>query len=94
MLFSHRKQDVEAINDTNFDISGDDDSDIIEEDQILQTKKKKKSGRKSWCNPEDVDDLVDIVVNSDYYQRKLIFTNSKCQRNAQIYEEILKEWET
>jgi hypothetical protein len=72
--FSHRKQDVEAISDTN--ISGDDDSDI-EEDEIIQTKKKKKSGWKSSWNPEDVDDLVDIVVNSDYYQRKLIFTKTE-----------------
>ena len=53
--------------------------------------KKKKSGRKSAWNPEDVDDLIDIVVSNTYYKRKLIFTNTKCQRNGEIYEEILTE---
>ena len=70
-------------------MSGDDDSDF-EECDILQPKKK-KSGRKSSWMPEDIDDLVDIVINNAYYQRKLIFTNTKCQRNAEIYEEILIE---
>ena len=70
-------------------MSGDEESDF-EECDILQPKKK-KSGRKSSWLPEDIDDLVDIVINNSYYQRKLIFTNTKCQRNAEIYEEVLKE---
>ena len=52
--------------------------------------KKKKSGRKSAWSPEDVDDFIDIVVSNTYYKRKLIFTNTKCQRN-EIYEDILTE---
>ena len=35
--------------------------------------------------------MVDIVVNSDYYKRKLIFTNAKNQRNGEIYGQILLE---
>ena len=80
--------DDELVNPCN--MSGDDDSDFEDYD-ILQPIKKKKSGRKSSWMPEDIDDLVDIVENNAYYQRKLIFTNTKCQRNAEIYEEILKE---
>ena len=38
-----------------------------------------------------MDDMVDIVVNNDYYKRKLIFTNTKNQRNGEIYERIKKE---
>ena len=76
--------------DNPCNMSGDDDSDFEDYD-ILQPIKKKKSGRKSSWMPEDIDDLVDIVVNNAYYQGKLIFTNTKCQRNAEIYEEILKE---
>lgn len=64
-----------------------DDSDLKEIDE----KRKKRSGRKSTWNPDDVNDLIDIVVNSDYYKRKLIFTNTKCQRNSEIYGEILRE---
>ena len=53
--------------------------------------KKKKPGRKSARSPEDVDDFIDIVVSNTYYKRKLIFTNTKCQRNGEMYEEILTE---
>ena len=70
-------------------MSGDDDSDLEGCDILLP--KKKKSGSKSSWMPEDIDDLVDIVINNAYYQRKLVFANIKCQRNAEIYEEILKE---
>ena len=35
--------------------------------------------------------MVDIVVNSDYYKRKLIFTNTKNQSNGKSYERIKKE---
>ena len=42
---------------------------------LLQKKAKSKSKRKTvrrpkWNN-DDVDDMVDVVVNSDYYKRKL-----------------------
>ena len=30
-------------------------------------------------------------MSNTYYKRKLIFTNTKCQRNGEIYEEILTE---
>ena len=30
-------------------------------------------------------------MNSDYYKRKLIFTNTRNQRNGEIYERIKKE---
>ena len=58
-------------------------------------KAKAKSKRKSGCRPkwnnDDVDDMVDIIVNSDYYKRKLILTNTKNQRNGDIYGQILLE---
>ena len=31
------------------------------------------------------------MVSNTYYKRKLIFTNTKCQRNGEIYAEILTE---
>lgn len=34
---------------------------------------------------------VDIIVNNSYYQKKLIFTKTKNQKNGQIYEKILSK---
>ena len=52
--------------------------------------KKSKAKRKTGCQPkwndDDVDDMADLVVNNDYYKRKLIFTNTKNQSNSEIYE--------
>ena len=53
-----------------------------------KSKSKRKSGRRPKWNNDDVDDMVDIIVNSDYYKRKLIFTNTKNQRNGEIYGQI------
>ena len=53
--------------------------------------KKKKPGRKAkWC-PQALDDLIDIIVSNSSYRKKLIFTNTKNQRNGELYGEILKE---
>ena len=54
-------------------------------------KKKKKPGRKAkWCS-RALDDLIDIIVSNSSYKKKLIFTNTKNQRNGELYGEILKE---
>ena len=79
------------------DVDEESNDDDVEEGRSLRLfvkkskGKKKKSGRKSAWSSEDVDDFIDIVVNNTYYKRKLIFTNTKCQRNGEIYEEILTE---
>ena len=56
-----------------------------------QNKGKKKPGRKAKWSNTLLDDLVDIIVNSEYYKKRLIFMNLKNQKNADIYEKILKE---
>ena len=56
-----------------------------------KSKSKRKSGRRPKWNSNDVDDMVDIIVNSDYYKRKLIFINTKNQRNGEIYGQIQLE---
>ena len=52
---------------------------------------KKKPGRKAKWSNSLLDDLVDIIVNSEYYKKRLIFMNLKNQKNGDIYEKILKE---
>ena len=52
---------------------------------------KKNTGKKATWSDEALDDFVDIIVNNEYYQRKLIFTNTKYQQNGLIYENISTE---
>ena len=54
-------------------------------------KEKKKPGRKSTWSVEAIDNFVDIIVNNNYYQKKLVFTNTKNQKNGEIYENIIIE---
>lgn len=53
--------------------------------------KKKKSGRRSKWPEKALDDLIDIVVSNSNFKTKLIFTNSKNQRNGSIYEKVSEE---
>lgn len=53
--------------------------------------KEKKPGRKAkWC-PRALDELITMIVSSNSYKNKLIFTNTKNQRSRELYGEILKE---
>ena len=86
-------EDDKLENDEKIEERSSDDDEIEEGGSLgLFVKKskgkKKKSGRKSPWTSEDIDDFIDIVVSSTYYKRKLIFTNTKCQRNGEIYAEI------
>ena len=54
------------------------------------TKEKETRSKAKWC-PWALDDLIDIIENNSSYKKKLIFTNTKNQRNGELYGEILKE---
>ena len=54
-------------------------------------KESKKKGRKAKWSNSLLDDMVNIVVNNEYYKRKLLFTNTKNQKNSEIYSKILSE---
>ena len=64
-----------------------------EEEPSQKTKKKKrvKRGLKGLWKHDLVDDLVDITITNDYYQRKLSFVNTKNQQNRKVYKKVLKE---
>ena len=65
-----------------------------EEANILSSKNKKNgmktSGRRSLWTSEHIDDMVDIIVNSEKY-KKLIFTNNRRSTNTEIYNNVLKQ---
>lgn len=88
--------------DDSFDDSDeeqdDEEKEIDDIDDVLQIfvkkgkgAKKKKSGRRSKWPEKALDDLIDIVVSNSNFKTKLIFTNSKNQRNGSIYEKVLEE---
>ena len=94
MFISYRKR-VDDLQD-NLDELDEDDEDNDEDSEVQEAlqyfvkkgkgKKFKKPGRKPpWCS-KALDDLIDIVVTNDTYKMKLIFTNTKNQRNGPIYE--------
>lgn len=52
---------------------------------------KKRVGRKAAWSDECIDEVVDIICDSDYYRKKLIFTNNKSFKNTEIYDKVAKE---
>ena len=36
-------------------------------------------------------DFIDIIITSEYFKKKLVFQNTKNQKNAEIYGKVLKE---
>lgn len=102
---STKKKSVNGDKRKRKQMAESDDDDEVEEDESdgdsktsrklffkkAKGNKKKKPGRKAkWC-PRVLDDLIDIIVSSNSYKKKLIFTNTKNQRNGELYGEILKE---
>ena len=71
------------------DIDKDDDDGGIKPTK-MEAKKKKRSRKAQWSQTL-LNDLVDIIISSDYYKKKLIFTNTKNQRNGDIYAKVLAE---
>ena len=52
--------------------------------------KRKRSGRKSAWHEEITNDLVDIVFEDEYFRKKIIFTNNKNTKNAEVYNKVVR----
>ena len=61
------------------------------EAQDSVTLKRKKAERKS-CWPEEFVEEVVNVCESEYYRKKLIFTNFKATKNLALYCKIVILW--
>ena len=55
------------------------------------TRKKRKRGKKCQWESDDLDDFVDIIINDENHQRKLIFQNTMSKANKSNYQTIQKE---
>ena len=79
-----------------------DDDDEVEEDDSdgdLETsrklffkkakgnKKKKPGGKAKWC-PRALNDLIDIIVSSNSYKKKIIFTNKKSKKWRAVWRDF------
>ena len=73
----------------------EDESNDEEIEKIVGKKKgqngKKGHGRKAQWTESLLNDMVDIIVSNDYLKNKLIFTNSKNQKNSEVYQKVLNE---
>ena len=56
---------------------------------LLNTSKKR--GRRGNWSMDSLNDFIGIIVSDKYNKKKLIFTNTKNQRNASVYQNILTE---
>lgn len=97
---SYSKRHLDQKHDEDFEIEDDDDEEERDEDvgfalAHFLTKGKGKSSKrpeqKPWWCPKSLDDFVDIIFSSNEFKNKLIFTNTKNQRNGPIYAKILDE---
>ena len=78
--------------DAGEDDLGQDEFELQESGASTQTKKpKKKQGRKSVWPEDTVNDLIDVICESDYYRKKLIFTNNKPVKNSEVYAKVAKD---
>jgi len=82
------------ISDGDDNNNDDKEVDDVEYGRAVQESKKKSSGRPGrkaqWSNTL-LNDLIDIIVTNEYFRRKLIFTNTKNQKNAEVYAKVLME---
>ena len=98
-LFVYSKRHLDQKDDEDVEVEEDNDQEIDEDVNIaLSHFVKKGKGMSSkrpghkprWCS-KILDDFVDIVDSSNEFKTKLIFTNTKNQRNGPIYAKIMDE---
>lgn len=83
-------------NEDEDDVTGEEGDDNEDVDKALslfvkkgKARKGKRPGRRPrWC-PKVLDDFINIVVNSNEFKTKLIFTNTK---NQKIVQFMPKSW--
>lgn len=78
----------------DFEESEEDSSEELPGKQCLGLSKvskerERKKGRKASWPDEFVNELVEEICESEYYRRRLIFTNNKAYKNLEIYQKIV-----
>ena len=84
----------ENLDNTDNDKEVDDDvneSGFDDEEMKKIFKTSKKRGRRAQWEDQHVIDLIETSCENEYFQRKLIFTNNKPQKNKEVYNKAIKE---
>eukprot|EP00794_Sanderia_malayensis_P006289 gene6289-7011_t len=89
-------EQLNSIPSSNNSNNADEELDIEDDDTddsppAKKKKPNKKSGRKTTWPETLLNDFIDIIVSDEYLKKRLIFQNVKNQKNAEIYEKVLKE---
>jgi len=71
--------------------SSESNTGVSDQSEVCSSRKKKQKGWRSIWEESHVNDLVDVVYTSEYHEKKLIFTNRKNSKNAEIYANVLNE---
>ena len=56
----------------------------------VSSSKSRKKGLRAQSPENMVDDLIEIICESDYFKCKLSFTNNKAQKDKEVYECVIK----
>ena len=80
----------------NIDNDNEADEDVNESSSHNEEMKKilnigKRRGRRAQWEDQHVNDLIETIRENEYFQRKLIFTNNKPQKNKEVYDKAIKE---
>ena len=51
----------------------------------------KNTGRRARWEDQHVNDIIETICENEYFQRKLIFTNNKLQKNKVVHDKVIKE---
>ena len=93
----YSKRHLDQKDDEDVKVEDDDEEEIDEDVDIAlahfvkkgKGKSSKRPGRKPrWCS-KSLDDFIDIVVSSNEFKIKMIFTTTKNQRNGLIHAKIM-----
>ena len=78
------------------DIEEEDEEEVSElgralelQGSVIRKEGKKKNGRKSFWSEDHVNELIGIICESEYYRRKLIFTNNKAVKTQKFIAKLL-----
>ena len=88
---------IESPHNDEHDDDSDENLDEDQEELLASFSKKqvkgstKKMGRKAQWSDNLIGDLVDIIASNDYFKEKLIFTNTKNQKNSVTYGRVLDQ---
>ena len=70
--------------------SSDKEINLFSKGKKEKTKMAEKPRRRVW-KKSTIDDLIDCICSNKYAKKKLIFTDGKASKNAEIYQKLISK---